>query len=269
MTIRRQPIWKSALVFAALLAPLAVKAQDESAAPARPAPPSILAILAHPDDEITIAPVLARVARGGGTVTLIYATSGDAGPGSSELEDSEEIAKLRESEGRCAAYALGLEEPVFWQLGDGALATLARAPDSAAKRALALTSEAIRETKPDVIMTWGPDGGYGHADHRMISAIVTQAAAELGPGRPDVLYAAFPLLEEDTLPQFEDWATTSDDLLTDRIRYEEPDLQATENALQCYESQFPLPARQSLTQLLHEQVWQGDIRFRAAFPTLR
>ncbi|MEO1047962.1 MAG: PIG-L family deacetylase, partial [Pseudomonadota bacterium] len=134
---------------------------------------------------------------------------------------------------------------------------------------LALTSEAIRETKPDVIMTWGPDGGYGHADHRMISAIVTQAAAKLGPGRPDVLYAAFPLLEEDTLPQFEDWATTSDDLLTDRIRYEEADLQATENALQCYESQFPLPARQGLTQLLHEQVWQGDIRFRAAFPTRR
>ena len=30
--------------------------------PARAAPPSVLAILAHPDDEITIAPVLARIA---------------------------------------------------------------------------------------------------------------------------------------------------------------------------------------------------------------
>ena len=44
--------------------------------------PSILAILAHPDDELTIAPVLARTARSGGDVTLIFATSSEA-PGPS------------------------------------------------------------------------------------------------------------------------------------------------------------------------------------------
>ncbi|MEM7702746.1 MAG: PIG-L family deacetylase [Pseudomonadota bacterium] len=243
--------------------------QETARIKARSAPPSVLAILAHPDDEITIAPVLARIAREGGKVTLIYATSGDAGPGSSGLERQEAIAEMREKEGRCAAFALGLEEPVYWNLGDGALATMARAPDSAAQMALALTSEAISEAQPNAILTWGPDGGYGHADHRTISAIVTQAVASLGPDRPELLYAAFPQIADGVLPGFESWATTADDLITDTIRYKPEDLNATETAVRCYESQFPLPARQGLVRLLHERVWGGRVHFRAAFPMVR
>lgn len=236
---------------------------------ARSAPPSVLAILAHPDDEITIAPVLARIVREGGKVTLIYATSGDAGPGSSGLERAEAIGEMREKEGRCAAFALGLNEPTFWNLGDGSLATMARAPDSAAQQALALTKLAISDARPNVIMTWGPDGGYGHADHRTISAIVTQAVASLGPGRPELLYAAFPQTANGLLPGFESWASTADDLITDTIRYKPEDLNATETAVRCYESQFPLPARQGLVRLLHERVWGGRVHFRSAFPVQR
>ncbi|MEO0591008.1 MAG: PIG-L family deacetylase, partial [Pseudomonadota bacterium] len=234
-------------------------------APARSSPPGVLVILAHPDDEITIAPVLTRIARDGGKVTLIFATSGSAGPGISGMAPGEDLARLREDEGRCAAFALGLDEPIFWQLGDGELATLARVPDSAARRALALTSEAIAQTKPDVVMTWGPDGGYGHADHRMISAIVTQVVAGMGTGRPDLLYTAFPQLEEGALPQFESWAGTHPSLLTDRIRYRSEDLAPASAALDCYTSQFPPAARQGLIELLHESVWQGVVHFRLAF----
>ena len=236
---------------------------------ARSAPPSVLAILAHPDDEITIAPVLARIVREGGKVTLIYATSGDAGPGSSGLERAEAIAEMREKEGRCAAFALGLDEPTFWKLGDGALATMARAPDSAAQQALALTKLAISDARPNVVLTWGPDGGYGHADHRTISAIVTQAVAGMGPDRPELLYAAFPQIADGVLPGFESWASTADDLITDTIRYKPEDLNATETAVRCYESQFPLPARQGLVRLLHERVWGGRVHFRSAFPAQR
>ena len=243
--------------------------ESAPAAPARPAPPSILAILAHPDDEITIAPVLARVAREGGQVTLIQATSGDVGPGTSSLEPGDELAALREKEGRCAAFALGIDEPIFWNLGDGELATLARAPESAAKQALALTAEAIEEAKPDVILTWGPDGGYGHADHRMISAVVTQVVGKLGPGRPELLYAAFPEGEGTLLPGFEEWGTTSEDLITDTIRYQAEDLDAAENAISCYETQFAPEVRAGLVGLLHESVWQGKIHFRLAFPAPR
>ena len=233
---------------------------------ARPAPASVLAILAHPDDEITIAPVLARMARSGGRVTLVYATSGDAGPGTSGLEQPEAIGAMREAEGRCAASALGLAEPVFWNLGDGTLATMARAPGSAAKRALERIKAAIAEARPDVIMTWGPDGGYGHADHRMISALVTQIVAQSGPGRPDLLYAAFPQVEAGVLPGFEDWATTAPELVTDRILYTAADLDAAQAAMRCYESQFEPAAREGLVPLLHSEVWRGAIHFRLAFP---
>lgn len=235
----------------------------------RSAPPSVLAILAHPDDEITIAPVLARIAREGGAVTLIYATSGDAGPGTSGLERAEAIGAMREKEGRCAAFALGLEEPEFWNLGDGGLATMARAPQSPAREALARIKEAIAKAGAEVIMTWGPDGGYGHADHRMISALVTQAVAQLGSNRPELLYAAFPKSEGNPLPGFESWATTSADLITDTIRYLPDDLNATEIAVRCYESQFPRPAREGLVRLLHGNVWQGKIHFRMAFTAPR
>ncbi|MEL6486243.1 MAG: PIG-L family deacetylase [Pseudomonadota bacterium] len=234
--------------------------------PARPSPPSVLVILAHPDDEITIAPALTRIARDGGEVTLIFATSGDAGPGVSGLEPGERLARRREREGRCAAFAMELDEPVFWQLGDGGLATMARAPDSAARRAVELTREAIAEAEPNVIMTWGPDGGYGHADHRMISAIVTQVVAGMGTSGPDLLYTAFPKLDDDVLPQFESWAGTHPSLLTDTIRYRPEDLAPAKAALDCYESQFPAVAREGLIELLHESVWQGVVHFRLAFP---
>jgi LmbE family N-acetylglucosaminyl deacetylase len=199
-------------------------------------------------------------------VTLVFATSGDAGPGTSGLPPGTELAGLREREGTCASEALGLGTPTFWRLGDGTLATMARAPESSAREALRLTAEAIALAEPDVVMTWGPDGGYGHADHRMISALVTQVVAGIEVDRPDLLYAAFPQVEGGTPPQFERWATTAPTLLTDRIAYERADLAATEAALGCYESQFPAEARAGLARMLHERVWRGTVFFRLALP---
>jgi len=238
---------------------------SEEAPPSRPAPPSVLAILAHPDDEITIAPILSRIARSGGQVAVIFATSGDAGPGLSGLEPGEQLATLREQEASCSAFALGLGEPTFWRLADGTLGHMAHGINSTAKRALPLISAAIAEHKPQVVMTWGPDGGYGHADHRMISAAITQVIARMGPERPDLLYAAFPQAAEGAIPGFDNWATTHPSLLTDRIRYQIADLQATEIAVSCYESQFPKEARESLAGMLHQHVWKGTIHFRSAF----
>ena len=98
------------------------------------APPPVLAILAHPDDEILIAPILARMAREGGEVTVVFATSGEAGPGVSDMEPGEALAAVREDEARCAAFALGLPEPIFWQLGDGRLAIQAHSPGEPSRR---------------------------------------------------------------------------------------------------------------------------------------
>ncbi len=228
--------------------------------------PSILAILAHPDDELTIAPVLARTARSGGDVALIFATSGDAGPGVSEMEPGEELASLREGEARCAAFALGLDEPQFWQFGDGTLGTMAREPRSTARALKARVMRAIINHEPDVVMTWGPDGGYGHADHRTISNIVTEVVQAMGRERPELLFPALP--SEEGMPgQLAGWAKTHPSLVTDRLRYEEPDLEAMRIATDCYQSQFDEAARTALPELLHRSVWRGNVFFRLAFPT--
>lgn len=232
----------------------------------RAAPPSVLAILAHPDDEITIAPVLARVVREGGSVTLAFATSGDAGPGVSGMEAGAELATLRENEARCAAFALGLPEPLFWQLGDGTLSTMARAPDSTARQLKSQIGALIAELDPKIIMTWGPDGGYGHADHRMVSNAVTEVVQAMREGRPDLLYPALPA-SEDTPTEFAGWAKTHASLVTDRIRYEFADLEAMRIAVDCYQSQFDEQARAYLPDLLHRSVWQGQVHFRLAFPS--
>ena len=240
-------------------------ADVQLARPAQPLP-SILAILAHPDDEITIAPVLARAAREGGEVTLVFATSGDAGPGVSGMEPGEELAALREDEARRSAFALGVDEPIFWQLGDGQLSAMARAPDSPARDLAERIASIIAIQQPGVIMTWGPDGGYGHADHRMVSNAVTQVVQAMGHDRPDLLYAALPSGEETSIPGFENWATVDPSLVTDRLRYEMADLDAARAAIDCHASQFPESARTMLPDLLHRNIWRGSVFFRLALP---
>lgn len=230
------------------------------------APPSVLAILAHPDDEISFAPVLSRIAREGGEVTVVFATSGDAGPGVSGLSPGSELAELRESEARCSAFALGLPDPIFWQLGDGMLSVMARDPDSTASDLTARISSIIELQKPVTVMTWGPDGGYGHADHRMVSNAVTQIVQGLDEERPDLLYVALPAGTGTGLPGYDRLAKTHPSLITDRIRYEVPDLDSTRIAVNCYQSQFDAAARASLPTLLHQNLWQGTVYFRLAFP---
>lgn len=231
--------------------------------------PSVLAILSHPDDEIIIAPVLARIARERGEVTLVFATSGDAGPGTSGLAKGAELAELRENEARCSAFALGLEEPIFWQFGDGTLANEARNTQDGMRDMGERIAGLIAVHRPTVVMTWGPDGGYGHADHRMTSSAVTQIVQAMGPQRPDLLYAAFPAaVSEDgevELPGFDGWARTHPSLVTDRIAYEVPDLDAAIAAVGCYESQFDAAARRVLAGTLHQRVWRGNVPFRLAF----
>lgn len=256
-------------IAAAGCAPLAYAQEPEPptlAAPAeRTVPPSVLAILAHPDDEITIAPVLARIAREGGEVTIAIATSGDAGQGVSGMEPGAQLAALREDEARCSASALGVSEPILWQLGDGTLSTFAHHPGSAAEQLLERISALINDTDPEVIITWGPDGGYGHADHRMVSNAVTQVVQAMPQSRPDLLYPALPATE-DTPAELAQWAKTRPDLVTDRIRYEAADMQAMQAALDCHKSQFAPEQRAALPLLLHHRVWQGEVHFRQAFP---
>ena len=48
-------------------------------------PRTVLVVVAHPDDELFMAPAIAGEARSGSRVIIVYATSGDAGPGVSGM----------------------------------------------------------------------------------------------------------------------------------------------------------------------------------------
>ncbi|MBV7258824.1 PIG-L deacetylase family protein [Erythrobacter crassostreae] len=228
--------------------------------------PSVLAIFAHPDDEIMFAPVLSRIAREGGEVTLVYATSGDAGPGVSGMEPGDELGDLRQAEAECAAKALKLGSPIFWKLGDGKLSDFARGDQSLGPTLARRIGEVIAEKNPQVIMTWGPDGGYGHSDHRMVSAAATQVVQTLGIERPELLYSVIPDGSRPQIAAFDSWSTVHPSLVTDRIRYMPLDLYNAREAMDCHKSQFGAEAREGLPDLLHNTVWRGTVFFRLAFP---
>lgn len=248
-----------------LSAPAAALQEESDPAPAR-AEPNALVIFAHPDDELTIAPLLARITRSGGQVTIVYATSGDQGPGVSGMEKGDALAKVREGEARCAADALGAGDPVFLRLGDGTLANNAHFPDSAASKLLVKIRGLVADHTPDVILTWGPDGGYGHPDHRMVSALVTQHVQMMQENRPALFYPAIRNGTLPPVPELQRWATTAPDLVSTHVDYTAEDLSAAAKALDCHRTQFDEETRKGLIPLFDQSVWQGEIHLKHGYP---
>ena len=95
---------------------------------AQSSPKRLVALLAHADDETAAAPALARYAREGVQVYMVIATDGSGGTGSQaylQRSDSgpvgDALVKARAEEARCAAVALGAQEPVLLAFPDGKL----------------------------------------------------------------------------------------------------------------------------------------------------
>ncbi|MBX7528061.1 PIG-L deacetylase family protein [Qipengyuania vesicularis] len=229
-------------------------------------PRRVLAIFAHPDDEIFIAPALANAARQGDEIMLVLATSGDRGPGVSAFEPGEELAEARREEARCSATALGLAGTTFLDYGDGTLGEMPRAAESPARLLTADLTELIKDWQPDLVVTWGPDGGYGHGDHRMVHALVTQVVQSMAEGRPALVYPGIPKGTLPPIPQMQDWAETDPALLPIRHEYGDADLAASRAAIDCHATQFDEASRAQIADLFHATIWQGAVHFRAAFP---
>lgn len=232
----------------------AVQAQDTPAPPQR-----VLVVLAHPDDELTMAPAIAALARQGSRVRLVYATPGDAGPGFSGLPKGEALGAVRRAEAECSGNALGAADVIHLGFGDGKLAEHVR-DGSLAKALQGHIAQA------DLVLTWGPDGGYGHADHRLAHAITTQIAqARPADIRPRVLYVGLPLGSIAALPPLADWAETDPALLTAGIAYTPADLAAAAQATACHVTQFDDATRGAMAAAFDATIWRGRVHFRPAF----
>jgi LmbE family N-acetylglucosaminyl deacetylase len=135
--------------------------------------PTLLAVLAHPDDEsFGMGGTLALYASRGYNVYLVCATRGEVGTVDPEhMRNFRSIAELREAELRCAAEHLGLKEVFFLDYRDSGMpgspdnshpdAQVAHSVDEVAGKVV----HYIRTLKPDAVFTFDPIGGYRHPDH--------------------------------------------------------------------------------------------------------
>ena len=149
---------------------------------------TILAVLAHPDDEsFGMGGTLALYASRGMDVHLVCATRGEVGEATPELlKGFESVAQLRESELRCAAGILGLAGVHFLDYRDSGMPG---SPDNTHPRALtaqplddvaAKVVRYIRELKPQIVLTFDPIGGYRHPDHIAIHRATVRAFEQAG-----------------------------------------------------------------------------------------
>ncbi|MFN4021055.1 MAG: PIG-L family deacetylase [Erythrobacter sp.] len=230
-------------------------------------PPSrVLVAVAHPDDELTMAPAIAALARQGRKVTILFATTGDQGPGITARAPGPELGEVRRAEAECAAQALGASARFLDGIGDGTLAQSPQSPGSPAMRFIALFASIYVDIDPQLVLTWGPDGGYGHGDHRMVSALVSQTMQSLAPAyRPPLLYVGIPAGRLPPVPEMAHWAETDPTLLTQTIRYTPADLDAAKAAAQCHATQFDATMRGAMMPLFDATMWQGKVHFRPAF----
>jgi LmbE family N-acetylglucosaminyl deacetylase len=148
----------------------------------------LLIILAHPDDEsFAVGATAARYASEGHMVALATLTPGGAGVWcGKDVNEARLLTEVRRREMACAAHALGIAPLFVLDYPDGALAQIAPplratcfpprradAPPAPGERAVSDLLRIIGRVRPEVIVTFGPEGLMrGHPDHRATHRLV-------------------------------------------------------------------------------------------------
>jgi len=139
----------------------------------RTEPLRLLAVFAHPDDEtLGLGGVLARYAAEGVETHLVTATRGEGGRFRGLKEGPghpgrEKLAAIREAELNAAASVLGIRSVTMLGYPDG------RLDQADPREATSRIADVIRRLRPQVVVTFSPDGGYGHPDHIAICQLAT------------------------------------------------------------------------------------------------
>jgi LmbE family N-acetylglucosaminyl deacetylase len=248
----------------------------------------LMCILAHPDDEsLGMGGTLAKYAAEGIETYLVTATRGERGWWGEEKDypGLKVLGQTREAELRCAAQALGIREVYILNYIDGDL-------DKAdAGEVIEKIVHHLRRMKPEVVVTFAPEGAYGHPDHIAISQFATAAVVgaahgvsvagersnPLPPHRVSKFYymawtqskwAAYESVfgnlvinidgtERHTEP-WPDWAITT-------VIHTESYWPTAWQAVSCHRSQLPAYGKlQHLSEDLHKGLW-GTQEFYRAF----
>ncbi len=150
----------------------------------------ILAISAHPDDEIFGAGYLASRVAAGDELFLLCTTRGEGGEvGEPPVGPKSRLGELRVVEMRNAAAALGARDVQFldfvdpWmEIGGEALAI-----DAGPREFRDAILPHLERLRPDVVVTHGSNGEYGHPQHAYTHRVVRAALSALRPWQPSEL----------------------------------------------------------------------------------
>jgi N-acetyl-1-D-myo-inositol-2-amino-2-deoxy-alpha-D-glucopyranoside deacetylase len=166
--------------------------------------PRLLFVHAHPDDEtISTGATIAHYAARGAQVNVVTCTLGEEGEVIGErwaqlaVDAADQLGGYRILELSSALTQLGVAEPIFlggagrWR-DSGMTGTPPRTHrrfiDADPREAVGALVAIIRDLRPHVVVTYDPNGGYGHPDHVHAHVVTTAAVAASGgsdyPGEP-------------------------------------------------------------------------------------
>ena len=131
----------------------------------------LMCVIAHPDDEcFGFGGALALAADRGIETYVVCLTDGQAGSYRGDATTGEELGKMRREEFAASCEMLGITRHELLDYHDGKLefVDFSNAAGRLVKR--------MRQFQPDVVITFGGDGGLNtHADHMIVSMLTTAA----------------------------------------------------------------------------------------------
>ena len=251
---------------------------------------TLMAVFAHPDDEaFSVGGTLAKYAAEGCEVHLVTATRGEAGQiRDPKLATSSNLPQVRERELYCACEIYGIHPPHFLDYVDGQLTIVHQG------QAVGKLVRLIREHRPQVLITFGPDGIYGHYDHIAVhrwtsiafdlaaddSCFPEQLEGTCKPHRTAKLYhqvlpqAVVSMMSQEQTPA----AVMMDGVPFHMIGYDENEIttlidiadhvDAKLRALQCHATQIDASADDDQAEQMLSSPWAGQEAFILARSTV-
>jgi len=253
-----QRLVATATVALAVGASLPTTASGQSSRP-------VLAAFAHPDDERVIGPLLSRLGREGREVHLVIATDGSKGVREhAGVPAGQPLAAARAKEAECAAARLGVRQLHMLGLEDGALASFA-----SLTRLRTEIAGILARVQPAVIITFGPEGGTGHPDHRLVGNVVTEVVQADDRHRAvDLLYASLPTERLRTAPPSSPRVNGVAEALLIRVPFDPRDLAAGRESFACHRTQYTPSEMESINSTL-AHAWNGVVYLRPWMGTMR
>jgi len=197
---------------------------------------TILGIFPHPDDENMIGSVLAKYSRLGHNVYIIIATDGKDGTRVTKIPAGDSLGAIRQQETICACEKLKINLPIYLHIDRLDTKFGVRPYLNGRKKAMEEMKKYIQKINPDVLLTFGPDGEYGHSEHIVTGAMVSEIL--LREGLVDKYPLYFPVdLKEDVIDD-DELSYIDKKYINLKVTYSDEDEQKMIEAGKCYVTQF-------------------------------